>query len=570
MNERVMLLEGDVLEAMRLMPSESCDCLYSDVPYGLGPKQPTCEELIAYLQGAEMDTNGDFMGKRWAVPSVAVWREAFRVLKPGAPLLVNAAPRTQDLVAIGMRAAGFEIADVIAWMFAEAMVKNYNLAKSIDSVAKRGTARPEDLRREQLGADYKPTGRGRKNYDMPGGGTLDARPSSPYVPATELAKAWAGHGTALAPGYEPIILAWKPNDGTYVENITKHGVGGLNVDGTRIGDGSDFEGDRDDEPSANQRYTENGSTDIAATPGPRGGSPKGRWPKNLIMDEGAGAILDATVGDRRSTLTGVADPGVRHANRSTNDGTSWFGGGASDVYADSGGPSRFFYCAKSSRAERDLGCDGLPLRTPMETVNRKEDSVGIKNGRAGAGRTGVGVRNHHPSVKPVALCKYLATLMLPPPGATPRRLLNIYSGSGSDALGAILAGWDEIVCVEREPEYATISKARFAHAIAFPHIWEKFMAGEIVKGPKVDPKQVSLFDAQPAVVSSPPPVVTIVAAPPPRPAPPPTITAGIGSEMPFSELSQKLAKKGWEYTIQEIASWEPEKRARAAKWVESE
>jgi site-specific DNA-methyltransferase (adenine-specific) len=127
---------------------------------------------------------------------------------------------------------------------------------------------------------------------------------------------------------------------------------------------------------------------------------------------------------------------------------------------DHGGASRFFYVAKVDKWERDFGCELLPLRAPADTVDRKPDSAGIGNARAGAGRSGEGVRNHHPTLKPIELTTRYARLILPPPRPSPRRLLNIFSGSGSEAIGAIRAGWDEIVCVEMDPEYVEIARHR--------------------------------------------------------------------------------------------------------------
>ena len=137
--------DGDVLARLREMPSCRYSGGYSDVPYGIGPKQPTGPEILAYLQGAEMDTSGDFMARKWSVPSVAVWSETFRVLRPGAPILVNAAPRALDLVMLGMRVAGFEISDVILWMFSSAMPKNHNIGKAAD--------RKAGAKREVVGPD---------------------------------------------------------------------------------------------------------------------------------------------------------------------------------------------------------------------------------------------------------------------------------------------------------------------------------------------------------------------------------------------------------------------------------
>lgn len=497
MGERYMLFQGDVLEALRLMPDASYDCLYSDVPYGLGPKQPTVDEIVAYLQGAEMDTGGDFMNKKWTVPSVAVWREVYRVLRPGSPLFVNIAPRTADLVTIGMRAAGFEVGDMMLWMFAEGMVKSHNLAKAIDKAA---GAKQEIVGYRMLTGNAALSTKEKGGTYVVGAGTAPAKRVPIHAPATPLAKAWANHGTALAPGYEPIILGWKPNDGTYVQNITKHGVGGLNIGETRVERDSDYKEKCDSAigvPRTNQGVA------YGNINGVRGDSfnPTGSWPKNLIIQclpectDGhvpwcPAAMLDAQAG---SDHPGMASGGVHRADY----GGGMFGAidSPSTAYGDKGGPSRFYYCAKSSRLERDFGCEHLPLHTPSEAVSRKEDSVGINNGRAGAGRTGEGVRNPHPNVKPISLCEYLAVLGLPPPREIPRRVLIIYSGSGSEMVGALRAGWDEIVGVEKEPEFIEITRARLVRWAQVPASMSVAEAlGETrIENKKRDPKQTSMF-----------------------------------------------------------------------------
>jgi DNA modification methylase len=462
LSERRLIIHGGVLETLRGEPDASFDALYSDVPYGLGPKQPTGAELIAYLQGEELDTRGDFMGKRWSVPSVNVWKEIFRVLKPGAPLFVNAAPRTEDLVALGMRAAGFEIADVIMWMFAEAMPKSVNLSKAIDREA---GAEREVIGHQRLTGSAAVKG----GVRTVGAGTAPAIEIPITAPATDLAKAWDGYGSALAPGYEPVIFAWKPNEGTYVENVAKHGVGGIAIDATRIG----FANDADESESKSK----NQHGDFGSGPTKNrvyGGFKKdrdnyeapGRWPKNIILDEAVGAQLDAVVGNR----PGMSGGGQHRADY----GGGMFGAIDSTTTArgDNGGPSRFYFCAKSGRAERDLGCEHLPLRFPGETVGRIEGSEGIKSGRAGAGRTGEGVRNHHPNVKAIALTTYIARMGLPPSRSTPRRLLVPYCGSGSEIVGALLAGWDFVLGIDFDADYVAIANARTKLAMENPRAFD--------------------------------------------------------------------------------------------------
>ncbi len=242
---------------------------------------------------------------------------------------------------------------------------------------------------------------------------------SGQVKSTPEAMTAPGYRPALAPGHEPICLARKPLEGTLAQNFARWGTGCLAIDNGR-GEG-------------------------------------GRWPKNVALDEDAAAELDSLVGECPSTLTGRADPDETHDNPGHNDGQSWFGGGDSRVYADSGGPSRFFYVAKCNRKERDLGCDDLPLVSPGAATARKDGQAGLKNGRAGAGRTR-GVRNFHPTVKPVALTTWLATLLLPPgPG---RNLLVPYSGSGSEVAGGLRAGWSSVLGIEMEAAYIPIATRR--------------------------------------------------------------------------------------------------------------
>jgi site-specific DNA-methyltransferase (adenine-specific) len=127
--------EGDNLATMRMMQDASVDSIVCDPPYGFGPRQPGLAELLAYLQGADIDTAGDFMGKDWSFPTIAQWRECFRVLKPGGHLVAFAGARTVDLMALGIRAAGFEVRDCMIWHFGGGFPKSLDVSKAIDSAA---------------------------------------------------------------------------------------------------------------------------------------------------------------------------------------------------------------------------------------------------------------------------------------------------------------------------------------------------------------------------------------------------------------------------------------------------
>jgi hypothetical protein len=179
----------------------------------------------------------------------------------------------------------------------------------------------------------------------------------------------------------------------------------------------------------------------------------GRWPANVALDEEAAAMLDAQSGER---------PGMPLTTKRKGTSAKGYGigqgmpddAGRSPGYGDSGGASRFFYVAKPSRAERDLGCEHLPPKSGGEATDREDGSIGTQNPRAGAGRTG-GARNFHPTVKPIALMRWLCRLITPPGGV----VLDPFTGSGTTGIAALAEGFS-FFGVEQDPQYAEIAKAR--------------------------------------------------------------------------------------------------------------
>ena len=437
---RYAILQGQVLEHLRTLETDSLDAMLSDPPYGLGNKQPTPGELVAYLSGAEMDTGGDFMGKDWHVPSVQVWREIFRVLKPGAPVMAFAGSRTSDLISLGMRAAGFEIRDVLMWVYASGFPKSQNTSKAIDAAA--GAVREviginEDYSRRKPNG-MQTAGATAYGYSQSQQET-DARITAP---ATDAAKKWDGYGSALKPAFEPIILARKPLAGTMVENVTVHGCGPLAIDASRIGEAGGGTHCTNRDENGKCRGHNNGGLSISGDTFHAANAlgDVGRWPANVILDEIAGAILDEQSGDRRSATNKGPTIGGKIFNG--GKGIVQFANGA--PYAgESGGASRFFFCPKVSKKEREKGCNLLPMKSAGECTDREE-------GSAGAGRGG-GSHNHHPTLKPIALIKYLATMIRPP--TSDAVLLIPYCGSGSEIIGALQAGWPAVLGIEREPDY---------------------------------------------------------------------------------------------------------------------
>jgi hypothetical protein len=380
---------GDCLDVLRTLPDCSVDSVVTDPPYGLS-----------------------FMGKRWDydVPSTEVWAECLRVLKPGGHLLAFAGTRTQHRMAVRIEDAGFEIRDMIAWVYSTGFPKSLDVSKAIDNAA--------GVTREVVGVKENSFGR------KPGGGdgwdeVIEGGKPSDHVfnitaPATPAAIQWQGWGTALKPALEPITVARKPLCGTVAANVLAWGTGAINVDGGRVG--TETVGWNGLGETPRNAYMEGWSPDGIARP------TIGRFPANLIHDGS-----DEVVG---------LFPGVGEESA-----------------------ARFMYCAKASKSDRDEGCGALPFRESPEMVDREEDSPGMQSPRAGAGRKN-GARNFHPTVKPTDLMRYLCRLVTQPGGT----VLDPFMGSGSTGKGAMAEGF-RFVGIERDPDYFRIAEARVASGI---------------------------------------------------------------------------------------------------------
>lgn len=400
---------GDCLEIMATLPDASVDAIVTDPPYGLA-----------------------FMGKRWdhGVPGVEFWANALRVAKPGAHLLAFGGTRTYHRIACAIEEAGWEIRDCVMWVYGSGFPKSHDVSKAIDKAA---GARRESIpvgspvKRMIPGADQNATGSCIKN---------NGREFQPNIsePATEEARRWNGFGTALKPAWEPIIVARKPLCGTVAENVLKHGTGGINVDGCRVA----FHGEADKAAaaaSASQRLCQDQNKNRTAygkfNDGPASLQPyldgidKGRWPANVIHDGS-----DEVVGLFPQTTSGSIS---LHHTRSTSKTKNDYGARA----------ARFFYCAKASKADRDEGVAGVAGVGALRDGGRKSEPR----------------RNHHPTVKPTALMRYLCRLVTPPGGV----VLDPFTGSGSTGKAAILEGF-QFIGIERETEYCEIARARIAAA----------------------------------------------------------------------------------------------------------
>lgn len=358
---------GDNLEALRKMADGSVDAVVSDPPYGLSDHSPEdiTIALAAWLKGETYEHGkGGFMGKGWDsfVPGPILWKECFRVLKPGGHLLAFAGTRTLDLMGMSLRLAGFEIRDGIAWLHGQGFPKSHDVSKALDKVA--GT---EFSERPAEGVGFmRPDGRGGYNVTR---NRLDrVGESSPE------AQEWAGWGTALKPAFEPVVVARKPLIGTIAANVLAHGTGAMNIDGCRVSWGSEAptqeEWNQKGASAGGVHYGQISDGMRAAYAEGKIPAPTGRWPSNVILGhseecEQRGeqwactsdcpvAILDGQSGILTS---GSLNPGHKRAGGEGNAFSSAAGIIQKSYGGDSGGASRFFFTCQVTKAEqREIPC----------------------------------------------------------------------------------------------------------------------------------------------------------------------------------------------------------------------
>lgn len=417
------LICADSLVAMGQLPANSVDTIITDPPYGL-----------------------KFMGKEWdhGIPGRPFWAEALRVAKPGAMLMAFGGTRTYHRLVCEIEDAGWQIRDTIMWVYGEGFPKSLDISKAIDKAA--GIER-EDKFEGSFDRRNGPTGN--KKCDKCGHWLISSSPCQCPRPQdaaiSEDAKTWQGYGTALKPSWEPITLAMKPLDGTFEENARKWGVAGLWIDGGRV-EGPKGTGNWTGS-NANASPAFNNSQGNAEHRGEQ--HPKGRWPANVIHD-GSPEVVEGFPEE-----AGAVAPVMRRNGDQTRNAYGSFAGsvdGGRTFQNDEGSASRFFYCAKPSKEEREEGLRQLPAR-----------EAGIKNasGRGYSERNPYGkvkVRNHHPTVKPIELLRYLCKLTRTPKGGI---VLDPFMGSGSTGCAAVMEGRD-FIGIDISREYVEIAERRIA------------------------------------------------------------------------------------------------------------
>ena len=295
------------------------------------------------------------MGKKWDSSGIAfqpeTWQAVFRVLKPGAILLAFGGTRTYHRMVCAIEDAGFEIRDTIAWVYGSGFPKSYDISKGID---------------KQAGATGEVIGKEMVDIGMQSGNMHAGRKSviverDITAPSTPEARLWHGWGTALKPAFEPIVVAMKPIDGTFVNNALTWGVAGLWIDGGRVGFQDDADYQESTQKNRHGDFNSNGGIRVPTKGIYHGDNrppvnyepSKGRFPANLIHSG-----EDEVVGLFPQTKSGNLNHGHK---RGDGTGNSFMGGGGvvqGNYGGDSGSAARFFYCAKSSRRERNNGLDG--------------------------------------------------------------------------------------------------------------------------------------------------------------------------------------------------------------------
>lgn len=467
------VVEGDCLEVMRGMEENSVDAIVCDPPYELTSIVKRFGKKGS--KAAKHGTDGrfsrlskGFMGKTWDGTGIAmrpeVWQEALRVAKPGAYLLAFGGTRTFHRLACAIEDAGWILKDTLSWNYGSGFPKSHDVSKALDHKA--------GAEREIVGKG-KPKKTASQCFHESGQNRVGAQKTFYGDPITPEAKQWEGFGTALKPAWEPVILAQKPLEGTYAENVLRWGCGALNIDACKIG---------------TEKHIVHGKSTGDFQPG--GGIAKkdyrqkqGRWPANFLLSH---SVFCEKVGEKRvKSKAGGSHPynwhggdsgrGEMHAHwdsdgletvedwrcvpdcpvrmldeQSGETKSNWrkgkahgkssiFGSGkasATETVDDAGGASRFFYCAKASRSERNAG-----LSAEHNLFMKREAK-----------------KSDHPTMKPIAIMRYLCRLVTPPGGV----VLDPFAGSGSTGCAAVLEGF-EFIGIEKEKGYAEIARARISH-----------------------------------------------------------------------------------------------------------
>ena len=437
------IINADCIEHMNTMPPDSVDSIVTDPPYHLTSivkrfgKEGSAPAQFG-TDGAYARASRGFMGKEWDGGDIAfrteVWEAALRVAKPGAYLLAFGGTRTFHRMAVAIEDAGWEIRDTVMWVYGSGFPKSHNVGKGIDKAAGAerevvGNRMADDIR----GGNMHAANRGERHF-------IDIT-----APATDAAEQWEGWGTALKPAWEPILVCRKPLDGTVAANVLTHGTGAMNIDGCRVETDDSFGGGTKGTSGFAAGYEHDGW---------KAGSSLGRWPANLIHD-GSDEVVGLFPDTGKSTGGRI---GKKSMGNVTNVPAGQYEKG-DPGFGDSGSAARFFYCAKTNKNDRNEGLDEFEDKeNAHSTYGIHSDEGLIHNNRNPENRTRA-QKNHHPTVKPTALMRYLCKLVTRLGGT----VLDPFCGSGSTGKAAILEGF-KFIGIEKDAEYFSIAEARINFA----------------------------------------------------------------------------------------------------------
>ena len=507
---------GDCLEVLKTIPDNSVDSVVTDPPYHLTSivkrfgKEDSAPAQFG-TDGAYARASKGFMGKEWDGGDIAfrtdVWEECLRILKPGGHLLAFSHSRTYHRMGVAIEDAGFEIRDQIMWIYASGFPKSHNItkqlektylcqftenAKNVENKLKLISAELIEEKTDfvvgnvvilqeegnenkmvigvEVGSSQTDMSICVSTEDIEQNTILllknkleeNLKRGNKSITSTELKqiidlKIWnlfqyhntlksieILNGTALKPSHEPIVMARKPlSEKSIAENVLKHGTGGINIDGSRIGGEEITINGGGKKWRNNGAYTENVE--------PINETREGRFPANIIFDEEAGQLLDEQ--------SGISKSGKNKLEKGT--GGIWNKGTNLPIgpeYGDKGGASRFFYCPKTSKKDRNEGLDEFEDRPSQLNSGGIGRKISVEKRLETNGENAPTTKNNHPTVKPTDLMRYLINLVTPPNGTT----LDPFMGSGSTGKAAIRCGVN-FIGIEKEQEYMDIAKARIEH-----------------------------------------------------------------------------------------------------------
>jgi len=517
------IYNGNNLDILKTFPDNSIDSIVTDPPYGLGKEPNALEVLQSWITTGYNEVKGKgFMGKEWDsfVPQPIFWKECLRVLKPGGHLLSFAGTRTYDWMVMGLRLAGFEIRDQIAWIYGSGFPKSHDISKAIDkkggnplivdeiSLAikkarisrkltmkycddkycngstnwswyegRKGLARVPDVHTfneickdfteltiycddiQELEREQIGTITRTKGVGIPAEGKMIDRSQYEHAittPTSDNAKQWQGYGTALKPALEPIVMARKPLDGTVAINVLKHGVGGINIDGCRV--------ETDDKTQRENNGVECGNRKPEYYKSRKKelfGSKIGRFPANVIHD-GSEEVVKLFPSTEAGGSLSKPYEAKGNIYGDLNVKAPFEG------YDDSGSAARFFYTAKASQSERNFGLYGFEKKQTTGGgggIGNYLNDVNSASGKYGSEKAPS--KNIHPTVKPIDLMRYLVRLVTPKNGIC----LDPFMGSGTTAVACKAEKFNYIGC-ELDEQYVKIAEARIKAEVVQYNIFD--------------------------------------------------------------------------------------------------